>query len=65
MNEYIVTHATDDLDRVVLIRSVEGTAAQRTAAQQTIRAESWVHARALVNTVGIYHDEGYGWRQRF
>lgn len=65
MTEYIVTHAADDFDRVVLISAAEANASQRQCAMQRIKADSWIAARCKVNTTWIYHDEGFGWRQRF
>ncbi len=62
MNDYIVTHAANDAERVVLISDAEASASQRQHALQTIKAENWVAARCKVNTVCIYHDEGFGWR---
>lgn len=63
MSEYLVTHAVNDLDRVVLISAAEANTSQRQCAMQTIKADSWIAARCKVNTAGIYHDEGFGWRR--
>ena len=62
MSEFLVTHAANDLDRVVLISADEATVSQTACARQSIKADNWVEARCKVNTAGIYHDEGFGWR---
>jgi hypothetical protein len=60
--KYLVTHAAEDLDRIVLISEAEAKPFQREMAIQTIVADHWVDARCKISTAGIYHDEGFGWR---
>jgi len=60
--KYLVTHAEDNLGRIVLIPDADAKLFQREAAIQTILADNWVEARCRVKTSGIYHDEGFGWR---
>lgn len=63
MTAYIVTHAADDFDRVVLIPESDATPLQIAGAGQSIQADNWVEARCKVNTAGIYHDDSFGWRR--
>ncbi len=60
--KYLVTHAAEDLDRIVLISEAEAKPFQREMAIQTIVADHWVDARCKISTAGIYRDEGFGWR---
>lgn len=63
MSEYLVTHAVNDLDRVVLIPASDATPLQIAGASQSIQADNWVDARCKVKTAAIYPDEGFGWRR--